>query len=191
MTEDVAKLAQYLRALSVLNSSHIHDQTSLLTSLALKAALAREMLRHTAGIDPRARARLDEELTKLETKARGVIETAAFLLRQTRVDVGQEDFDLADLLREIEALMLTYTRDRKLEWMLEGPGTPLEVSGDRGEARRMLLTSIVERAQAMHKGGRLAVRWVDGGSVTIRVEGREPGAEADHVDVHLPVEPRR
>jgi CheY-like chemotaxis protein/nitrogen-specific signal transduction histidine kinase len=97
-----------------------------------------------------------------------------------REDLREEDFDLADLIREMSTLFEQRCRDKGLEWNTDSPASPLYVRGDMQKLRQALINLLGNSVKFTTRGSvSLGVRRDEDGNVDIRVSDTGPGIAPD------------
>jgi signal transduction histidine kinase len=167
MVEDNDRMARYLGALARLNASQAHDARSQLGNLVLQVGLVEELLKRFEPEDPKYRDKLERIAGRAAAAAREVHSTTERLLALTRLGDAQAPYDLRDPLRDAEAQVAAYLRERGLQWTFVVPEAPVTVEGSRTAMFQSLVVALVESAEAMTKGSRGEARLDQDGMLSI------------------------
>lgn len=154
-TELDSRHAAHLRGLSHLTAAAAHDARGPLNSIALNLELLRNALDASGpeANDRRLRITgiLDSEVRRLDVMLRT-------LLNQTLLqDDSRDRFDLAELVRDLHAILVPYCRAHRIQLDLITPEAPILVDGNRDAIKHAMMNVIINGLEAMPTGGTLGL----------------------------------
>ncbi|HET9326699.1 MAG TPA: hypothetical protein VFQ05_08005 [Candidatus Eisenbacteria bacterium] len=160
----------YLRALRLLNASLNHGLNNHLASLNFQLDISSEVLRRASPGDGEAWEKLKIRSAKANEAMRSLKAFFDHVLATTRPsEKAEASLDLRGVIRNVEALLSPFHKDRNTELLITLPDQPLMLEGTRDVIQRVLLVTLLEASLALKKEERLELRLdVDG---TLEIEG--------------------
>lgn len=160
MLETDLVLASQMRSLAHVYRVLAHDLKAPLNSMQLTLELLADSVagRNPAGAEPGSRERsqrhltiLREELARLNRILQGTFE------QNEPLGSVPQTFDLRDVIREINRLLLPQARRQRVEMEVQLPDGGVSVAGYRDRLKQALLNLVLSRLEAMPDGGRLTI----------------------------------
>jgi signal transduction histidine kinase len=150
-------LASQLRALTRVYQAVTHDLKAPLHAMVLNLDLLQSALRRGEGAREAEQGEgylgvLREELERLDRSL------LALLADTTPAGGGREEFDVRDMVEEIERLLLPQARQQHVALEARLPGTALRIAGQRDRLKQAVLNVAINALESMSEGGALELR---------------------------------
>jgi len=157
MNDPIEQSAAYLDALTTLNRSLSHDLRSTLGNLSLHVGLLGEVVNREGDPDER-RTNCERYMSRITDDVQRVvaaIDRVMKLTRPTREDAAA--FDLRAAIVDVETVLASYARERRLEATWTLPSDPVTAAGPRHAVDRRVITHLVQTMRTTPEGGRIGV----------------------------------
>ncbi|MBI4906156.1 MAG: hypothetical protein HY820_21155 [Acidobacteria bacterium] len=165
-------ISRRLSAISRLTGGVAHEIKNPLNSIALRLELLRSRV---ADAGPQA----EEEINIISQEIRRLDRVVKTFLDFTRpVDLAVENVDVAELAREVTALVRPQATLQKVNMQFSADPPNITIRGDRDLLKQAVLNVVMNGIEAMKNGGNLIVKAQEQGSycvLTIQDEG--PGID--------------
>lgn len=152
-------LASQLRGLTRIYRAITHDLRAPLNSMVMNL----ELLQHSLATAPRPAAAEDGGALQYVGVLREEIERLnrsleALLAETAPVGAASQEFDVRDVLADLERLLRPQARLQGVTLSAELPAAPVRIAGQRDRLKQAVLNVVINALEAMPGGGTLALR---------------------------------